>query len=178
MVRVVPVRQSSEVGEAGIEAAEVERTGEHLGPVRAGLVGRQRSFDLAEKGGDCRRVRPPGEVNAEGWTSVGGAQPQIVRGHGPNLATLRHLGNLRPQFTKRPNGAGRVATIQQILRLDFRTGARVVPQQEVGQPVTPRPRFSELRSAVQGIVARGHVQLLGCRSRAEQCCQASAAARR
>jgi hypothetical protein len=89
-------------------------------------------------------------VERDGFASVGGAQPQSVRGDGPDLAHLDQRRELVPHLIEREEGLGGVTPIDEQLGLQLIAAARRVIEPKCGNRSYQRPTAPSCRVAAAG----------------------------
>src|SRR4029453_5686117 len=108
------VRQSGEAPRQGFIA---ER--EQLSPMWPRLVGRQRGLDGGQQGHDLGWMLAPGEADAQAVALVGGAEPQVVGGGGPDLGGVQMRRDAVTKGAKGPQGVDGMAPLDEVLGLEL-----------------------------------------------------------
>ena len=120
---------------------------EELAPVRPRIAAGDGGLDVHQQCLHGRLLPQPGEMERNGVAAVGGAQPEIVGGHGADLADLQQRcdpGRQRPQCG---DHLGRAVPGDQVFGLHLVAVARGEVELEVRQPVVPRTGDAELPGA-------------------------------
>ena len=161
--------QRAEVRKAGVEGLPVVTAGrEELAPVRSGPERPKQVFELRENGFHLRLQRLPGEVQGNALLPVEGAEPEFVRGAGPDFGNEQQGCKFVRQAPHCLECSRCLLQRQNEFALQFLTLAGRELMAEVRQPVQPLPGLIQLDCAVLGRHPRQRVPRAGgCRG-AEQ----------
>lgn len=134
--------------------------GEDFGPVGAGVEGSEFFFDERKDLLDGVPLGLPGEVDGEGGSLVGHAEPEVVGGDGAELCDVEVWGDAVAELLDGEDGFVGVLAGDEVLGLDFGAAAGSEVELEVGKALVPGAGDAELFGAAFGGVAGDGVEFL------------------
>ena len=128
--------------------------------MRAGVEGGEFFFDEGEEGLDRVVFGLPGEVDGEGGSLVGHAEPEVVGGDGAELGDVEMWGDAVAELLDGEDCFVGVFAGDEVLGLDLSAAAGGEVEFEVGETLVPGAGDAELLGAAFGGVSGDGVEFL------------------